>query len=781
MNRILSVSFAALLMLCAALIQPAYAASVTDTDQLPEDETRRRGSDANIIGHVVDASTGEHLPYVSLVLKGTTLGGTTDATGHYFLKNLPQGEFELEVTAIGYESSVRKVTLTDGVTLQVDFSVKPASEMLQGASVAVERYALTKKNSAALVSIMDSRLFERASANTLSQGLVFQPGVRVETNCQNCGFQQVRINGLEGPYTQILIDSRPVFSALAGVYGLEQIPASMIERVEVLRGSGSALSGSSAIAGTVNIVTKEPLRNSGEISHSSESIGLSGAFDHNTSLNASLVTDDHKAGIFVFGQNRSRSPYDHDGDGYTEIPKLKSTTVGVRSYLKTSPYSKLSLEYHHISEFRRGGDNLERPPFEATIAEQVDHSIDGGGLSFDWSDPQRRHSLSVFSSAQYVSRDSYYGPGENPLNSYGHTDGLTAMGGARYTYHFRKCLFMPAELTAGAEYTYDSIKDNMWGYDRFTDQKVHVATAYVQNEWKDDTWTILLALRADKHSMLARPVFNPRVNVKYSPVSGLNLRAGYASGFRAPQIFDEDLHISNVGGDVQMIVTAPDLKEEMSHSVSVSADYTWQFRGWQVSVMAEGFYTRLEDVFALREKSVENGVQIMERYNGSGANVYGTNLEASVSYSGLFQIQGGVTLQRSRYLEPEVWAESAPAEIRMFRTPDAYGYMTATVNPLKDLGVSLTGTYTGPMLVQHFAGYIENTVAETTPSFFDMGMKVTYDFRLTSSVKLQLNAGVKNIFNAYQRDFDKGPDRDSGYIYGPSAPRSAYIGMKLGF
>ena len=135
----------------------------------------------------------------------------------------------------------------------------------------------------------------------------FQPGVRVESNCQNCGFQQVRINGLDGPYTQILLDSRPIFSALSGVYGIEQIPASMIERVEVMRGGGSALFGSSAIAGTINIITKEPIRNSGMLSHTITGIGDGDAFDNNTALNASLVTDDQRAGLYIFGQNRHRS------------------------------------------------------------------------------------------------------------------------------------------------------------------------------------------------------------------------------------------------------------------------------------------------------------------------------------------------------------------------------------------------------------------------------------------------------------------------------------------
>ena len=99
------------------------------------------------------------------------------------------------------------------------------------------------------MNVLDAKIFDNTQSSFLSQALKFQPGVRVEDNCQNCGFSQVRINGLEGPYSQVLIDSRPVFSSLAGIYGLEQIPTNMIERVEVMRGGGSALFGSSAIAG----------------------------------------------------------------------------------------------------------------------------------------------------------------------------------------------------------------------------------------------------------------------------------------------------------------------------------------------------------------------------------------------------------------------------------------------------------------------------------------------------------------------------------------------------
>lgn len=265
-------------------------------------------------------------------MKGTTIGTVTDATGHYFLKNLPEGNFVLEVSSVGYKTVRRNVTLKKGRTLEEDFEIEEDAVALDGVVVSANRNETTRRLAPTLVNVVDLKIFENTNSTTLAQGLSFQPGVRVESNCQNCGFQQVRINGLDGPYTQILLDSRPIFSALSGVYGIEQIPASMIERVEVMRGGGSALFGSSAIAGTINIITKEPIRNSGMLSHTITGIGDGDAFDNSTALNASLVTDDQRAGLYIFGQNRHRSAYDHDGDGYSEIPKLHGQTVGFRSF-----------------------------------------------------------------------------------------------------------------------------------------------------------------------------------------------------------------------------------------------------------------------------------------------------------------------------------------------------------------------------------------------------------------------------------------------------------------
>ena len=737
-----------------------------------------RDTDAHIHGHIIDKNTGEHLPYMVVVLKGTTIGVTTESTGHYMIRNVPEGRFTVEVSAVGYKTQSYEVDIKRGRSYEVNFVLEEDLVQIDGVIVSATRSETTRKMSPTLVNVVGMDVYNKTNSTTVAQGLAFQPGVRVENNCQNCGFQQVRINGLDGQYTQILIDSRPIFSALAGVYGIEQLPANMVDRVEVMRGGGSALFGSSAIAGTINIITKEPVRNSASVSHTTTSIGGTSAMHNTTDINASIVSEDNKLGIAVFGQNTEKDAWDANGDGFTELSRISGQTIGFRGYVKTGLYSKVTAEYHHLQEFRRGGDNLHLPPHEAMIAEQTEHGINTGGVKFDVFSKDNKHRFNTFASIQHIARDSYYGAGMDP-NAYGKTDDLTWVGGAQYIYRMAECLFMPSDLTVGLEYNEDYLQDNMWGYDRVTDQTVRIVSAYAQNEWKNSRWGLLIGGRLDKHNLIKKLIFSPRANLRFNPTENINLRASYSYGFRAPQAFDEDLHIDNVGGTVSMIRLADDLQVEKSQSISVSADIYHSWGDWQGNVLVEGFFTDLDDVFALKELGFENGVLIKERHNESGARVFGANLEGKIAWRNVFQLQAGLTKQSSNYKEARSWSDDVEATRKMFRTPDLHGYMTASYNPLKDLTLSLTGTYTGSMLIEHHAGMIEKNLTVETPGFWDMGFKTAYDLKMHGNVSLQLNAGVQNIFNSFQDDFDSGADRDSGYIYGPTLPRTIFFGVKL--
>lgn len=293
-------------------------------------------------------------------------------------------------------------------------------------------------------------------------------------------------------------------------------------------------------------------------------------------------------------------------------------------------------------------------------------------MAFDlFSRDDRTRHLSVYSAVQQTTRKSYYGGTgegatdeelENARKAYGRTDGLTVISGAQFLQRFERLLFLPSELTLGVEHSYDHIDDVTIGYDMRTNQKVHILSGVIQNEWKARKWSFLLGGRFDHHNMVDHVIFSPRINLRYNPTEQINLRLNYAGGFRAPQTFDEDLHIALVGGERVVTQLDPDLREERSNSLSASIDLYRSFGSVETNLLVEGFYTALDHIFATRylPEPNEKGETVLERYNGGGATVAGVNVEAKAAFSRWFDLQAGITWQRSRYEHAQHWSDDAP-------------------------------------------------------------------------------------------------------------------------
>lgn len=612
-----------------------------------------KDTDANIYGHVINKKTSKHIPNVTISVKGTLIATQTDASGHYFLKNLPEGKFTLEANMDGFRTISKSVVLHRDSTIELNFKLDPTDIDLDDAVVSANRIETKRRLAPTLVNVLGSKMFDLTQSTCLVQGLNFQPGVRTEDDCQNCGFTQVRINGLDGHYSQILINSRPIYSSLNGVYGLEQIPSNMIDRVEVVRGGGSALYGASAIGGTINVITKDPICNSASFGHTFMSLGHN-SFDNITMGNASLVTDNNKAGVYVFVQSRERKGYDYDRDGYTELPELSSQTFGLNSFYRLSPYSRIGVQYHSTHEFRRGGNNLNMAPHEANIAEQAEHNIQGGGINYDFNAPNQKDKVNAYFSFQTTTRKSYYGgigegtpeDMETAEKAYGRTHDFTYVLGSQYVHSFPRLLFMPSDLPLGVEYNHDRLKDIILGYNHELKQSTGIGSFFFQNEWKNKQWSFLLGGRLDKHNLINHVIFSPRVNVRFNPIDDINIRLSYASGFRAPQTFDEDLHVGVVGGERLVTVLDKNLKEERSNSFSASVDLYHRFGAVQTNLLIEGFYTDLNNVFALRQLDQPDaqGNIVQERYNANGAKVYGLNIEGKAVLTKWVTLQAGFML-----------------------------------------------------------------------------------------------------------------------------------------
>ena len=752
-------------------------------------------------------SNGNPIPFSSIYVQNGK-GTNADENGSYTL-DITEGTFTIIAQSQGFKTQKKTITVVPGENKTINFSLSEDTFGLEEVVVSATRNQIPKREAPVIVNVLSPKVFKATQSISLADGLNYQPGVRTETNCQNCGFTQVRLNGLEGQYTQVLVNSKPVFSALNGVYGLEQIPVSIIDRVEVVRSGGSALFGSNAIAGTVNVITKEPVINTWEI-NSNVAVIDEKSTDRTININGSLVSEDLSSGITIYGIYRNRDAYDANDDGFTEITELQNNSLGTKAFLKPNDNSKIGIDFTAIREYRRGGDRLDLAPQFTDITEELDHNTIFTGADYQWHDDDYKNSIEAYTSVQHTDRESYYGGlggGRTAAdsiaanNSFGNTKDLAIVAGSKYSHNFDN----KDVLTTGIEYQLNDTQDAITGYNRLIDQKVNNFGFYAQYEWKlIKDFTALIGARLDhvdvdgfysiqniiRQSNVEQAVLSPRFTILYNFTDALQFRGGYARGFRAPQAFNEDLHISSVGGEQRFVILSDDLESEFSNAFTASLNFTKDFNKVQTNLLIEGFYTTLENPFTLVStgNSLPNGSILEESRNGSGAKVMGANFEVSISPSSNLFFQLGGTIQRSRYDQNQVLFEADDTSEgeqdvstdEFVRSPNSYGFLNSNWQINDAFKLDVTGTFTGSMIAPRVisdSGFIDLV---DTESFFDVTSKLTYHFDLKENFHVELSGGIQNIFNSYQDDFDSGAMRDSDYVYGPNMPRTLFIGLRFG-
>lgn len=748
--------------------------------------------------------TADHLPLdnASITIERTDFGTKTGADGTFEL-HVPSGKYRVLIRVVGYQSFSEVMVIDANATTILNAVLQEDNLNLNEVVVSATRYGVDRREAPVIVNVISPKIFNATQSVAMSETLNYQPGVRVETNCQNCGFTQVRLNGLGGAYSQILINSRPVFSALSSVYGLDQIPTSMVDRIEVVRSGGSALFGSNAIAGTINVITKDPVENTWQIGSTNSLIDGS-KWDNTLDFNASIISEDLTTGVTFYGMNRNRQAFDANGDDFTEITKLKNTTFGGKAFYMPTDANRLTFDFSVINEFRRGGGRLDLAPHFTDITEQLDYSTLLGGLTFDHYSADYKSKFSAYLSAQQGKRSSFYGGlGGNRTakdsllasNAYGHTDDLALVGGVQYTYNF-----MNDVLTMGAEHQLNDTQDKIAGYTRLVDQTSNSTGIYAQYEWKPmDAFTALVGARFDYIAVdgqyalrdinrtgdVNTGVISPRLTLLYDITDYLQFRGGYARGFRAPQAFNEDMHVSSVGGQQVFVLISDNLKTEYSNAYTASFNYTENFGNTQFNALIEGFYTDLRNPFTNVLSTELEDVLLEEMRNGEGAYVTGSNIELSVAPSARYSLQAGGTVQRSRYRNAQVLFDgtggnSAVTTDEFVKSPNVYGYISSNWKATDQFSIDVTGTYTGTMVAPHVVDENARVMLEHTPDFLELNLRLGYVFLVKENFSIELSGGMQNILNSYQQDFDAGPTRDSDYIYGPSRPRTFFAGLKIG-
>lgn len=741
----------------------------------------------------------------------------TDSLGHYELVPHSIGNKTLKITLLRARSLIKRVTVTSEAQILPDYTIKTDALNLSEVVVSASRTAITRQEMPVMVQVVSSKTFRAVQANTLAEGLSFTPGLRLENNCQNCGFTDVRLNGLQGPYSQILINSRPVFSALTAVYGLEQIPAAMVEKVEVVRGGGSVLYGGNAIAGTINIITRQPRENLFELNSNTSLIG-NRRLDQVFSGYTSRVDSTGKKGYSLFGMHRSRQWYDHNGDGYSDMTQLRNLAFGGSAFYTFSKKSNLQISGQYLEEYRRGGNKFELEPHQTDITEQLRSRSQGLALTWDLGETDDFVRSSLYASYQFTARESYYGGGGRLLaindsltqtdilaiNAYGNTrDHAWIAGNQWYIGHQNQ----PLRGIFGIEVRGNQVKDEMLGYGRTIDQSVVVPGAFAQIEYQPiEALTFTGGLRQDWTRVYGRyqysdtllnpgkrlyPVWVPRLTALWKLNADLKFRASFAQGYRAPQAFSEDLHIETVGGAARFVRLADNLKLETSQSYNASLDYFFTIDNSQWNLIVEGFHTRLDNPFINADPvELPGGISQTTKRNGLGSRVYGSNAELNTIFDKHWSLQSGFTIQRARYDQAElIWQPSnpegaglAPTLTRnILRTPNHYGFASLNYKPDGYWSLVASGVWTGPMYVAHtIDAESEYTVIKRTPSFLDITLKISRKWALKNEHYVETWVGCYNLLNQFQKDLDRGASRDANYIYGPLRPQSLFFGLRFG-
>ena len=762
-------------------------------------------------GQVTDLG-GQPLVGVNIQLEPSQTGTVSDQEGKFYLQySGSEPQVRIEFSYVGYRT---KHQLLEGKADLGQVILQEDRLGLEEVVVSGDRKGLSRYNSPVIVETLKPELFEQVAALSLAEGLSFSPGLRLENNCQNCGFTQLRINGLNGAYSQILLNSRPIFSSLMGVYGLEMFPATMIERVEVVRGGGSALYGGNAIGGTVNIITKEPSENRFFLQQQNQLIG-GRTWETSGSFGASLASKNADAGFNLFGFQRDRDWWDANSDGFSEITELRNQTMGLNAYWKPQTRSKLSLDVFAINEYRRGGSDFERLPHQSRVTEQLEHRILGGGLAYEQLSENGTHQFSFYGSGQTTARDSYYGaggrilsPGDSltdqdllALNAYGYAEDYSLVAGAQYHWLPLKGF----QLSIGSEYQSNSVYEEMLGYQREIDQALTGWGNYLQVAWSPYAkWRIQLGNRMDYSILEGRYQlgnstisqnddflnFSPRLNLQHKLNEAWQFRASYARGFRIPQAFNEDLHIETVGGAALFIQLDENLKPEISNSFTSSAEYLIYNNLSEHKLLLTGFYTLLSNPFVLiNREALANGTAVQLKSNGDGGLVRGLSLEYQAAFRNGLQIQAAFTAQEAFYQEAQIlWEAGATDGLndvstdQFLRTPNLYGYLNLDYDLSEDWNLSAALSYTGPMTLARLIDP-ETEALELVRSgdFVDLQLAAEYQLLRKESWTLKLKGGVKNIFDAYQSDLPVGAERDASYIYGPILPRTYFLSIKLDY
>ncbi len=758
MMRILTII---LLILC----ETGAASGAAASSGVPASQ---RSEEAVLSGQI--RSDGRPVPFANVGIVGTALGAAADKEGIYRIEGLAAGTYTVVASAVGYRTAERQISIESGSHVRLDFELEEAVIESDGIVVTGTLLETYVKDSPVKVDVVSSRHLEKVPTSNVMDAINRIGGLREQIDCGVCGTNNIRINGMDGPYAVVLIDGMPIMSSLATVYGLNGISPAMIKQIEVIKGPMSTLYGSEALAGVINVITKSPR------TAPTFSVNALGSNQGEYSLDFGVVPSRSGVSSLISGTAAYNQHYvDENGDGFADLTLNKRGSLfGKVTTHDGDGRERLSLSGRAYFEDRIGGTRQFVDLYSAALRGSDRHYGEAirtgrgellGSLHID---PER--TLRFDFAANEHRQDSYYGVDHYEARQ------RTAFG--QLLWHSEVAGTHTLLTGVGMRLQhYDDNTGSTGEYDESgrlvrnrPDTRV-IPGAFAQHETRvSDGLRLLTGIRVD-HQADHGFITSPRISLKAELPARTTLRLNGGTGFRVVNLFTED-HAAYTGARATVVLE--DLRPERSYSGTVSLQHIVPLGGSPLTIELDGFYT----VFTNKiepDYSVPGEIRYAN-LDGS-ATTRGVSLNVSQDvWNGSVAAAGGVTLMDVFRREN---GEKRPIEF----APDLLGNGTLTFAPADEWSVDYTVTVTGRMKLPEYGP--EHPRPAWSPPHSIHNLQITREIHLPQTGELQIYGAAKNVLDYVQPSPLIDPDNpfgdafDTTYVYGPIRGRNFGFGVRL--
>ena len=591
-------------------------------------------------------SSGKPAEYATVVLANTSLATVADSAGHFRISEVPAGSFTLSVSLSGHQKRSKRIQVKDSSIIDINFDLIPAGNDLDEVVVTGTLKEVKRIESPVPVEVYTPQFFKKNPTPSIFDALQSVNGVRPQLNCNVCNTGDIHINGLEGPYTMVLIDGMPIVSSLSTVYGLSGIPNSLVERIEIVKGPASSLYGSEAVGGLVNIITKKPtnapLFSADVFSTTWKEWNADLGFKFRAGKKATALT-----GVNYF---RYGNIVDNNRDGFTDVTLQHRTSLFQKWSIERKDNRLLSIAVRFFNEDRWGGDTRWTKQFR------------GGD--------------SLYGESIYTKRLELIGNYQLPVKekimlsfSYNNHDQDSRYGTTSYIAQQRigfsqltwdKTL-KKHDLLAGAAMRYTFYDDNTpatakgdSSRQQNSPDKIWLPGIFLQDEITlARNHKLLLGFRYDYNSVHGN-IYTPRFAYKWSMNDKNILRLNAGTGYRVVNLFTEE-HAALTGA--RTVEVEDELKPERTYNINLNYlkkifTQNGTFIGFDATAWYTYFNNRIVPDFETDPNKIFynnlDGYAISKGFsmNTDVAFTSGLKILAGVTFQDVSTIEGGIKEQQ---------------------------------------------------------------------------------------------------------------------------------------